>query len=111
MGRASAIRAGPIRIDRRPCRLILCAIKGLCASARLIMGGQVMRTEILAAICAAVVAFAAGVPAAAKPFRFANDGYVNSMDPYARNETFLLTLTGNIYEPPTRPDNPPKASP
>jgi peptide/nickel transport system substrate-binding protein len=70
-----------------------------------------MRTEILAAICAAVVAFAAGVPAAAKPFRFANDGDVNSMDPYARNETFLLTFTGNIYEPLIRRDKQLKVSP
>jgi peptide/nickel transport system substrate-binding protein len=27
-------------------------------------------------------------PLEAKPFRWANDGDVNSMDPYARNETF-----------------------
>lgn len=35
----------------------------------------------------------------AKTFRFSNDGDVNSMDPYARNETFLLTFMLNVYEP------------
>jgi len=38
-------------------------------------------------------------PVSAKTFRFANDGDVNSMDPYARNETFLLTFMSNVYEP------------
>lgn len=41
-------------------------------------------------------------PAAAKVFRWANDGDVNSMDPYARNETFLLSFNLNIYEPLVR---------
>ncbi|WP_426959057.1 ABC transporter substrate-binding protein [Muricoccus radiodurans] len=40
--------------------------------------------------------------ALAVTFRWANDGDVNSMDPYARNETFLLTFTANIYEPLVR---------
>ncbi len=40
----------------------------------------------------------------AKTFRWANDGDVNSMDPYARNETFLLTFMANIYEPLVRRD-------
>ena len=40
--------------------------------------------------------------AEAATFRWANDGDVNSMDPYARNETFLLTFTQNIYEPLVR---------
>jgi len=35
----------------------------------------------------------------AKTFRWANDGDSNSMDPYARQETFLLAFNQNIYEP------------
>ena len=37
-------------------------------------------------------------------FRWANDGDVNSMDPYSRSETFLLTFNANIYEPLIRRD-------
>ncbi|WP_290984463.1 ABC transporter substrate-binding protein [Ferrovibrio sp.] len=36
--------------------------------------------------------------AAAKTFKWANDGDVSSMDPYARNETFLLSFNLNMYE-------------
>ncbi len=57
---------------------------------------------ILAA--ALVTALAVAGPAAAKTFRFANDGDANSMDPHARNETFLLSFTHNIYEPLVRRD-------
>ncbi|MBL8700560.1 MAG: ABC transporter substrate-binding protein [Alphaproteobacteria bacterium] len=54
---------------------------------------------------AAVIALAGALaPADAKPFRWANDGDANSMDPYARNETFLLSFTLNIYEPLIRRD-------
>jgi len=49
---------------------------------------------------AAIAACVAG--ASAKTFRWANDGDVNSMDPYARNETFLLTFDLNMYEPLVR---------
>ncbi len=35
----------------------------------------------------------------AETFRWANDGDANSMDPYTRNETFLLTFAQNIYDP------------
>ncbi len=42
--------------------------------------------------------------AADKVFRWANDGDVNSMDPYSRNETFLLAVLQNIYEPLVRRD-------
>jgi peptide/nickel transport system substrate-binding protein len=45
-----------------------------------------------------------GAVADAKTFRWANDGDVNSMDPYARNETFLLAFLSNIYEPLVRRD-------
>jgi len=40
----------------------------------------------------------------ANVFRWANDGDVNSMDPYTRSETFLLTFNANIYEPLIRRD-------
>lgn len=53
---------------------------------------------------ALVTALAVSGPAAAKTFRFANDGDANSMDPHARNETFLLSFTHNIYEPLVRRD-------
>jgi peptide/nickel transport system substrate-binding protein len=38
----------------------------------------------------------------AATLRWANDGDVNSMDPYARQETFLLSFMQNIYEPLVR---------
>lgn len=53
---------------------------------------------------ALVTALAVAGPAAAKTFRFANDGDANSMDPHARNETFLLSFTHNVYEPLVRRD-------
>ncbi len=37
-------------------------------------------------------------------FRWASDGDVNSMDPYSRSETFLLTFLQNIYDPLVRRD-------
>ena len=54
----------------------------------------------LAAACLAAPAAAAD----AKTFKWANDGDVNSMDPYARNETFLLSFMLNVYEPLIRRD-------
>jgi peptide/nickel transport system substrate-binding protein len=42
--------------------------------------------------------------AGAATFKWANDGDANSMDPYTRAETFLLTFTQNIYEPLVRRD-------
>ncbi len=38
----------------------------------------------------------------ANVFRWANDGDVNSMDPYARQETFLLAFNSHFYEPLVR---------
>ena len=38
----------------------------------------------------------------AQTFRWANDGDVNSMDPYSRQETFLLAFNANIYDPLVR---------
>jgi peptide/nickel transport system substrate-binding protein len=40
----------------------------------------------------------------AKTFKWANSGDVSSMDPFARQETFLLTFTQNIYDPLVRRD-------
>jgi hypothetical protein len=51
----------------------------------------------LAAVACAGLGMA---PAAdAKTFKWANSGDVSSMDPYARQETFLLTFNSNIYDP------------
>jgi peptide/nickel transport system substrate-binding protein len=41
-------------------------------------------------------------PVQANVFRWANDGDVNSMDPYVRQETFLLSFNANIYDPLVR---------
>ncbi|WP_376095977.1 ABC transporter substrate-binding protein [Roseomonas sp. CCTCC AB2023176] len=60
-----------------------------------------MRRLLLAGAAALALCGTAGM-ASAQTFRWANDGDVNSMDPYARNETFLLTFTANIYEPLVR---------
>jgi peptide/nickel transport system substrate-binding protein len=37
-------------------------------------------------------------------FRWANDGDVNSLDPYSRSETFLLAFNQNLYDPLVRRD-------
>ncbi|HEV2677301.1 MAG TPA: ABC transporter substrate-binding protein [Aliidongia sp.] len=62
-----------------------------------------------AALCAVglaatltVVPGIGSAPAAAATLRWSNDGDVNSMDPYARQETFLLFFMQNIYEPLVR---------
>jgi peptide/nickel transport system substrate-binding protein len=60
-------------------------------------------TKLLLATAAAAL-LALSTPVDAKTFRFANDGDANSMDPHARNETFLLSFTHNIYEPLVRRD-------
>lgn len=70
-----------------------------------------MRKKMIAAGCAAVLVLGVAASAGAKAFRFANDGDVNSMDPYARNETFLLTFMSNIYEPLVRRDRQLKVEP
>src|SRR6266567_1487541 len=49
--------------------------------------------------------------AEAKTFRWANDGDVNSMDPYARQETFLLLFDQSMYEPLIRRDRQMKLEP
>ena len=50
-------------------------------------------------LAATLLLAAHGAAAGAKTFRWANDGDVNSMDPYARQETFLLAFDHNMYEP------------
>ncbi len=57
-----------------------------------------MRRPLLVASLLAGLAFAAA-PSSGKTFRWANDGDVISMDPYARQETTLLSFMANIYEP------------
>src|SRR5271167_1571307 len=63
----------------------------------------------LAAVACAALAMAP--MADAKTFKWANSGDVSSMDPYARQETFLLTFTSNIYEPLVRRDKDLKLEP
>ena len=46
----------------------------------------------------------AAPPASAASFRWANDGDANSMDPYTRQETFLLSFAQNLYDPLVRRD-------
>ena len=57
-----------------------------------------LRRTLLAAALLASTALGTN----AQTFRWANDGDVNSMDPYARQETFLLSFMANIYEPLVR---------
>jgi peptide/nickel transport system substrate-binding protein len=53
---------------------------------------------------AAALLAGTAMAAQANNFRWANDGDVNSMDPYTRQETFLLSFNANIYEPLVRRD-------
>ena len=61
-------------------------------------------TSRLAAACLAAALGLSTLPASAATFRWANDGDANSMDPYTRSETFLLTFTQNFYDPLVRRD-------
>jgi peptide/nickel transport system substrate-binding protein len=57
----------------------------------------------VAGCVAALAALLLGIlPAAAKTLRWSNDQDVFSLDPYARQETFLLSFDSNIYEPLVR---------
>jgi len=69
-----------------------------------------MRRNVLWMVLLASLALASG-PGRAASFRFANDGDTNSMDPYVRSETFLLTFTQNIYDPLVRRDKNLKVEP
>jgi peptide/nickel transport system substrate-binding protein len=66
-----------------------------------------MRRALLAAALLASTALSAQ----ANNFRWANDGDVNSMDPYSRQETFLHSFNANIYEPLVRRDRELKVEP
>ncbi len=59
-----------------------------------------IRLLLLVALLLAVTARSAG----AANFRWGNDGDVNAMDPYTRNETVQLSFLSNIYEPLIRRD-------
>ena len=59
------------------------------------------RHTIFAALLAGALSLGS-LPGQAASFRWANDGDANSMDPYTRSETFLLTFTQNIYDPLVR---------
>ena len=58
-----------------------------------------MKLKTLAVAGALAFAFAA-TPAAAKTFRYAFQGDLNSLDPYTLNETFTLGVLGNVYGGP-----------
>jgi len=70
------------------------------------MTGLEMRILFLA-VALVATAFSAG----AEIFRWANDGDIASLDPYARQETFQLSFTANIYEPLVRRDRDLKIEP
>lgn len=59
----------------------------------------------------AAMLVAASVSAGAENFRWANDGDIASLDPYARQETFQLSFMANIYEPLVRRDRELKIEP
>src|SRR5579859_302367 len=63
-----------------------------------------MKNRVLGAVLAGAMVIAMSGVASAATFRFANDADSNSMDPYARQETFLLSFDSNIYEPLVRRD-------
>ncbi|HJQ56778.1 MAG TPA: ABC transporter substrate-binding protein [Vineibacter sp.] len=63
-----------------------------------------MRRWALAGVLGLAIGIAGGSASEAKTFKWANAGDVSSMDPYYRNETFLLAFLENIYEPLVRRD-------
>ena len=74
---------------------------------------RTLRAAFLASTVAAGLMCLPGLAPAAQAatFRWANDGDANSMDPYTRQETFLLTFTQNIYDPLVRRDRNLKVEP
>ncbi len=68
------------------------------------MSVRTFRAALLGAILLAA-------PAHSASFRWANDGDANSMDPYTRSETFLLTFAQNFYDPLVRRDRNLKVEP
>ncbi len=63
--------------------------------------GKFAITTIAAAVLTAALLAA---PASAKTFKFAFQGDAQSLDPHGLNETFTLSLLGNVYEGLTRYD-------
>ena len=74
-------------------------------------GHHMTRKIVRAAALALLLMAGLSGAAAAKTFRWANDGDANSMDPYARQETFLLSFDSNMYEPLVRRDRNLKVEP
>ena len=62
---------------------------------------MIRRHRLSMALFAAAILLGS-LPGRAATLRWANDGDANSMDPYTRSETFLLTFTQNIYDPLVR---------
>lgn len=60
------------------------------------------RPRALAVLVGFLLLCVQAVPVQARVFRWANDGDVSVLDPYGRNETFLLSFLSNIYEPLVR---------
>src|ERR1700753_1219329 len=56
----------------------------------------------LALLVATTIFLFATPPGKTTPFRWANDGDVNAMDPATRQETVQLSFLANIYEPLVR---------
>jgi peptide/nickel transport system substrate-binding protein len=69
-----------------------------------------MQRRMLVVIAAALMLAICGT-VEGKTFRWANDGDANSMDPYARLETFLLLMDMSFYEPLVRRDRSMKLQP
>ena len=78
-----------------------CCCKNSTLPPLLAMGESFMLRRLT--LAAALLAGSA-LTAQANNFRWANDGDVNSMDPYTRQETFLLAFGSNFYEPLVRRD-------
>lgn len=55
-------------------------------------------SQIAGALACALLLAAAAAPAHANTFRFAFQGDAQSLDPHGLNETFTLSLLGNVYE-------------
>src|ERR1051325_6498674 len=73
--------------------------------------GSEMKRHIPVAVGATLLITALCGSVEAKTFRWANDGDANSMDPYARQETFLLLFDMSFYEPLVRRDRAMKLAP
>jgi len=70
-----------------------------------------MRAWVSAAAVAMAAALGCAEEGAAATLRWANNADANSMDPYARQEIFLLSFDSNIYEPLVQRDKDLKLEP